>query len=136
MGDSSFTLSDGLVVHTPLILLNKQIMLWDAPDLKPTPEKPIMPSGVGWEEWNEELWKVFEVVSPRPEIIVFGTGKTVLPPPLKLRAYLNKLGIQVDAHDSRNACQTYNLLVEEGRLVAAAMIPVDRKLTERVKATS
>jgi NADH dehydrogenase [ubiquinone] 1 alpha subcomplex assembly factor 3 len=66
MGDSSFTLSDGLVIHTPLILLNKQVILWDAPNLKPTAEKPIMPNGLGWEEWSEDLWKIFEVVSPRP----------------------------------------------------------------------
>lgn len=35
-----------------------------------------------------------------PEIIVFGTGKTVLPPPPQVRAYLNKLGIQIEAHDT------------------------------------
>jgi hypothetical protein len=66
MGDSSFTLSDGLVVHTPILLINKQVLLWDAPNLTQTPEKPIMPSGVGWEEWTDDVWKIFEVITPRP----------------------------------------------------------------------
>jgi hypothetical protein len=38
--------------------------------------------------------------SDQPEIIVFGTGKTVLPVPPKIRAHLNKLGIQIEAHDT------------------------------------
>lgn len=66
MGTSSFTLSDGLVLHTPILLLNKQVLLWDAPNLKSTLEKPVMPSGVGWEEWTDDVWKVFEVITPRP----------------------------------------------------------------------
>lgn len=66
MGESSFTLSDGLIIHTPMIVLNKQVLLWDAPDLTPTSEKPIMPNGIGWEAWTDEAWRIFEMVSPRP----------------------------------------------------------------------
>lgn len=66
MGDSSFTLSDGLVIHTPIILVNKQVLLWDAPNLTPTPAKPIMPSGMGWEEWTDDVWRIFELITPRP----------------------------------------------------------------------
>ena len=61
--------------------------------------------------------------------------------PPALRQYLNKAGIQVDimntvSHASslpftlflnttqRNACSTYNLLAEEGRRVAAALLPL------------
>lgn len=34
------------------------------------------------------------------EILIFGTGQTVLPPPAKVKNYLNSLGIQVDVQDS------------------------------------
>lgn len=79
MGTSTFTLSDGLVAHTPIILLNKQVFLWDAPDLSSSEAgKPIMPNGVGWEAWNDDLWKVFEVVSPRPGEFAWQSKAVVL----------------------------------------------------------
>lgn len=118
-------------------MIQKQVMLWDAPLLShdKDPKAIVMPSGVGWEEWNDEVWRVFEVAQPRPEIIIFGTGKTVLPPPAKIRKYLNSLGIQIEAHDTRNACSTYNLLNEEQRMVAAALLPNVRQPTKRIKAS-
>lgn len=63
-----------------------------------------------------------------------------LPPP-SMRGYLKEMGIQLDIMDTvgplianspllnnfsysqRNACSTYNLLAEEGRRVAAALLP-------------
>lgn len=137
MGDSHFTLSDGLVCESPIILLQKQVLLWDAPLLGKAddPSAVVMPNGSGWEAWTDEAWRVFEVASPRPEMVIFGTGKAVLPPPPNIRQYLNSLGIQVEAHDTRNACSTYNLLVEEERMVAAALLPNVRKPTKRVLST-
>ncbi|KAI1796083.1 hypothetical protein LXA43DRAFT_988267 [Ganoderma leucocontextum] len=44
--------------------------------------------------------------------------------PPALRQYLNKIGVQVDIMNTRNACSTYNLLAEEGRRVAAALLPL------------
>lgn len=169
MGDSTFTLSDGLVSHTPLILLQNQVLLWDAPPLGRDPatgqETVVVPTGQGWEAWTDDVWRLFEVVQPRPgkqiqaflfsvlmnmlvEILIFGTGKTVLPPPPHIKTYLNSLGIQVEAHNTvsgpgcahsmsdfekRNACSTYNLLAEEERLVAAALLPNVRKPTQRIR---
>ncbi|PWN89602.1 hypothetical protein FA10DRAFT_268127 [Acaromyces ingoldii] len=129
LAEDCITLSDGLVVHQPAILLNGQALLWDAPLLD---LNRAMPSGPGWEAWSDEAWRVFEICTPRPEIIIFGTGKRVLPPPASVKRYLNTLGIQLEAHDTRNASSTYNLLTEEGRLVAAALIPATRKPTKRV----
>jgi len=68
MGDSNFTLSDGLVCRTPIIMIQKQVMLWDAPLLSHDKDSNaiVMPSGVGWEDWTDDVWRVFEVASPRP----------------------------------------------------------------------
>lgn len=82
--------------------------------------------GGSWNGFDEEKLKVFEVINPRPEILLVGTGPTGLFPPPKFKKYLNSLGIQVDVLDSRNAASTYNLLSEEGRRVAAALYPVSR----------
>ena len=77
------------------------------------------------------------------DILLLGTGKQMLPPPPAINKYLNSLGIQVDVVDTvsnykkliivlltfrlnkRNACSTYNILVEENRNVAAALFPTD-----------
>ncbi|KDN43902.1 hypothetical protein K437DRAFT_274757 [Tilletiaria anomala UBC 951] len=127
MSPQSFTLSDGLVVSQPLLLLNGQVFLWLPPALD---HSRAAPNGQGWEEWLEqaggrdEIWKILEVIAPKPEILLFGTGKTVLPPPQQIRAYLgSSLGIQLEVQDSRNASSTYNMLQEEGRKVAAALLP-------------
>lgn len=60
------------------------------------------------------------------EILVLGTGKTVVPLPPSLRDYLHDLGIQVDPMSTRNAAATFNLLAEENRRVAAALLPVEK----------
>lgn len=35
-----------------------------------------------------------------PEILIFGTGRTVLPAPREVRDYISSLGIQLDVMDS------------------------------------
>ncbi len=49
-----------------------------------------------------------------------------MPLPPQIKAYLGGLGIQVEVQDSRNASSTYNMLHEEGRVVAAALLPPTR----------
>ncbi|GAA5857608.1 hypothetical protein JCM8547_004294 [Rhodosporidiobolus lusitaniae] len=117
---AGFTFSDGLVCPSPVLLFDGAIFLWDVQ--QPTSKEDAM--GMKWDGWNEEKLRVFEVLSPRPEILLVGTGKTTCFPPPFFKRYLNNLGIQVDVLDSRNAASTYNLLVEEGRRVAAALYPV------------
>ena len=70
-----------------------------------------MPTGRGWEKWTSDIWALFEVVSPRPgkfyglsadrpEILILGTGNTVLPVPDSIKSYLNSLGIQLDVQNT------------------------------------
>lgn len=59
------TLSDGLVLTSPVILVNGHCFMWDAPHLDPG----ALPNGKGWEEWEEkieEVWKLVEVIEPKP----------------------------------------------------------------------
>lgn len=39
--------------------------------------------------------------------------------------YLRELGVAADVSDTSRATSTFNVLVEEGRSVAAVLIPVD-----------
>ncbi|GAA6025037.1 hypothetical protein JCM11491_002001 [Sporobolomyces phaffii] len=115
---AGYTLSDNLVLPSPVLMIDGVAFMWD---VKPPVEDY---KGGSWEGFDVDKLKVFEVVNPRPEILLVGTGKTGLFPPPKFKQYLNSLGIQVDVLDSRNAASTYNLLSEEGRRVAAALYPV------------
>jgi NADH dehydrogenase [ubiquinone] 1 alpha subcomplex assembly factor 3 len=51
-------------------------------------------------DWDLEAFKIFELVSPRPELIMFGTGKEFAPIPEHVRQFFFKLGIQVDQMNS------------------------------------
>ena len=65
----------------------------------------------------------FELLIPyEPEIILLGTGATLrFPSPLVTKNLLeSKIGIEV--MDTNAACRTYNILMAEGRNVAAALL--------------
>jgi uncharacterized protein len=61
-------------------------------------------------------------LSLKPEIILFGTGsRQIFPSPAVYAAVLNQ-GIGLEVMDTGAACRTYNILMSEGRRVAAALI--------------
>ncbi|WWC65975.1 uncharacterized protein I303_108597 [Kwoniella dejecticola CBS 10117] len=116
-----FILSDNLVIPGGCIFHSGRAVLWDV-DPPKTNEGTL---DLMWKGWGVERFRVFEVVVPRPEILLFGTGQTAIPAPKAIREYISGLGIQLDVMDTRNAASTYNLLAEEGRTVAAALCPLD-----------
>ena len=61
---------------------------------------------------------------PRLEILLVGTGKRLVPLHPMLKAQLRERGIGADPMDTGAACRTYNVLMAEGRRVAAALIAV------------
>lgn len=62
---------------------------------------------------------------PTPtELLVLGCGpKAVFVPPAQ-RALLKAAGLGLEVVDTGSACRIYNVLVAEGRRVAAALIPI------------
>lgn len=57
------------------------------------------------------------------EILLLGCGPRMHPVAPALRQRLRTAGIVVDAMDTGAACRTYNVLLAEGRRVAAALLP-------------
>ncbi|KAJ3798974.1 NADH dehydrogenase 1 alpha subcomplex assembly factor 3 [Lentinula aff. detonsa] len=117
---SGIELTDGLIIPGACIFLEGKVFLWDPPR-------------TFWEGWKEEHFDVFEFVVPKPEILLLGTGKTIFQPPQFIRDHLNKMGTQLDVMDTRNACSTYNLLSEEGRRVAAALLPLTPRTWQKAQ---
>jgi uncharacterized protein len=88
-----------------------------------TPERLI-------EDWGPKEASALDVghLSPlielKPELVVLGTGAAqVFPEPSVCFAML-ALGIGFEIMDTGAACRTYNILMAEGRQVAAALLPL------------
>lgn len=62
------------------------------------------------------------LVQHTPEIIILGTGAEHQFPNHTLLSQLAKMGIGIEIMDTKACCRTYNILVEEGRRVAAALL--------------
>ena len=60
-------------------------------------------------------------LAPAPDIVILGTGETLLRPKLDLMALMAERGIGLEIMDTPAACRTYNVLLHEGRSVVAAL---------------
>jgi len=59
------------------------------------------------------------------DVLLYGTGAMMGRAPAAMVSALGDLGIGVDAMASNAAARTYNVLLSEGRRVAAALLAVD-----------
>jgi uncharacterized protein len=60
----------------------------------------------------------------RIDVLFVGMGAEIAHVPLPFRAALEEAGIGVEVMSSPAACRTYNVLLSEGRRIAAALLPV------------
>lgn len=81
-------------------------------------------------EWAATDWQSLKVSDFEPiikradavEVLLLGLGERMQLLPSALRAEIKTAGIAMDAMDTGAACRTYNILLSEGRRVAAALI--------------
>jgi uncharacterized protein len=71
----------------------------------------------------ENLAALKEAPTPT-ELLVVGCGPRIVFLPPALRASLKLAGLSLEVVDTGSACRTYNVLLAEGRRVAAALIPL------------
>ncbi|MDJ0759763.1 MAG: MTH938/NDUFAF3 family protein [Woeseiaceae bacterium] len=64
------------------------------------------------------------LLDTEPEVVIVGTGRTQLFPPRELTFAFARRGTGLEVMDSRAAARTFNVLVGEGRRVAAILYPV------------
>ena len=109
-GEGGFRIS-GERHRGSLIVLPDQVLAWKAttwPEVELYPLLPILiDSGIDL-----------------PELILLGTGERMIMPGQALRREFRARGIGLEAMDTGAACRTYNVLLAEGRKIAAALIAV------------
>jgi uncharacterized protein len=75
----------------------------------------------------EEL--AFEALAPllelQPELIVVGTGSQQLLPGRELMFAMARANVGLEMMDTAAAARTFNVLISEGRSVAAVLYPTD-----------
>ena len=62
------------------------------------------------------------LLAMKPDFVLLGTGASQRFPAPSVTAHLRQNGIGVEVMDTFSACRTYNILVAEGRAVAAALL--------------
>ena len=80
--------------------------------------------------WDAGVWGGFDdTAGPlsligKIDVLLLGTGRDIAPIPRDFRLAMETAGIGVEPMNSPAACRTYNVLLGEGRRVAAALIAV------------
>jgi uncharacterized protein len=100
---------DKTVYRHSLILAPNEII--ELPDLK------------GIQNLNETILE--QTISREPEIVIIGTGRSLIFPENELLQPLSERYIGTEIMDSGAACRSYNFLVGEGRKVIAILISID-----------
>ncbi|KAI9225417.1 MAG: NADH dehydrogenase 1 alpha subcomplex assembly factor 3 [Piptocephalis tieghemiana] len=84
----------------------------------------VSPEG-GWKGWDASDFElILQRLKPKPDVLILGTGRTLVPPSPPLRKALLASGISTEVLSTRHACDTFNVLQEEGRVVSAALLPM------------
>ena len=85
------------------------------------PDRPVL-------DWSVDAFAALTaerfafIAAQDPELVVFGSGSRLRFPHPRLLAPLIDRGIGVETMDVHAACRTYNILMAEGRRVAAALL--------------
>ena len=88
-------------------------------------EGPVLLGPDGLTKWGgfEDTAPVIELAQG-VDVIFVGTGADTAHLPKEFRKLLEDAGLGVEAMASPAACRTYNILLSEGRRIAAALLPV------------
>jgi uncharacterized protein len=93
----------GVVYAGPVLVFVDRTMIWEDPLISAEGLAPVIAHG-------------------GVELVLLGLGRRGAPVVSVLRAALKAHGMGVEAMDTGAACRTYNVLLAENRLVAAALL--------------
>lgn len=105
-GQEGFTIGGRLYTHS-LLLFPDRTILW--------PHKKIS-------DWRLEDFAAVTTMTPAIEVLLLGTGSTHQFVTPVIKKSLKSHGLASDSMDTGAACRTYNILLSEGRRVAALLL--------------
>lgn len=108
--DGLFKVS-GVSYHGAITIMPDAVVAW--PVSSPHPEA-----------LNVEDFNFFANLAERIDILIIGTGGRHLLLPQDILLPVKRMKINTESMDTGAACRTYNVLMAEGRRVAAALLPV------------
>jgi len=90
-------------------------------------EAPMIVTATGARPWGgyEDADSLIAMAG-EIDVIFIGTGDEVAYLPKEFRRKLDDAGLGAEAMNSPAACRTYNVLINDGRRVAAALLPVTK----------
>lgn len=92
----------GQVLHGPCLITPWQAISWAGPD----DAAPIL------------------ALLGQIDVLFLGMGADIAPAPRAFRSLIEDAGLGLEVMSSPAACRTYNVLLGEGRRIAAALLPV------------
>jgi uncharacterized protein len=107
-GAGRFTIS-GQVITGGALVLPTGAMAWPAMDINAL---------------SEDAVALLLSHATEIDVCLLGCGTKTLPIPAALRERFKTAGLRADPMDTGSACRTYNVLMSEGRAVAAALIAI------------
>lgn len=105
-----FVVIDGVHVSNPVIIL---------PDAIINPWRIASPMHKATSLCVDDFADIFD---RKPELVVFGAGAIFRFPDRRILAAFAEARIGFEVMDTPAACRTYNVLVSEGRRIAAALL--------------
>ncbi|MEO1549111.1 MAG: Mth938-like domain-containing protein [Pseudomonadota bacterium] len=93
---------DGSLWEGPLILSSKGPQAW-----------------AGWQDLAPLI-----ALSEQTDVLFLGMGAEIAPLATEVRETLERSGLAVEIMGTGPACRTYNVMLSEGRRIAAGLIPV------------
>ena len=104
----------GVVYTGPVLVFPNAVLTWDVADSADI-FSALDPATLG----------AIAGANPVIEVLLFGTGaKTEFVRPSLKASVKQSIGLMPDAMETGAACRTYNILLAEGRRVAAALLPL------------
>ncbi|KAJ1678398.1 Golgi Transport, partial [Spiromyces aspiralis] len=86
---TGFKLSNGVVVNGPMLIVNGESFEWKVGNGNSTKSHPF-------KELDGEAFRILEIVNPKPELLVLGTGAVSYMLSPRVRDYLTSIGIPVE----------------------------------------
>ncbi|KAI5457746.1 NADH dehydrogenase 1 alpha subcomplex assembly factor 3 [Mariannaea sp. PMI_226] len=120
--NSGVTITDG----NGVMLIDGEVFHWRPWEAKGS---MVLANKKGQLELPAQAFAVFDLLWPRPDLLIIGTGPSIMPLSPETRRHVANLGIRIEVLDTRNGAAQFNLLATERGVsdVAAALIPLGWK---------